>query len=621
MPPKIKKNEKKIAGELRRSQSITTFGSGSLIDLPRFSGIISGIDKWPIRKIPEAAIHERNLEKMLGKECFYQVYSSDDKLENSFAIPAYRFPTWYYCPECHRLDRFQKISLSTSNNTSEYNSDLFCDKCSTPKKKVKLVPSRFVVACLNGHIDEFPYLWWVHRWKTGVGDYKEHKLKLEYKGATGGLGGIHIYCETCGASTTMAGCMDKEALKGLKCHGNMPWLGYDPSTRTWYKEPRECNATQRVLQRSANNVYYPVNSSALTIPPWSEKLFSLFERRNELFVDIFDTDDEDELLYGLRREYKKRKDEYGVDETTFIKAANMRYRDEPEDEINDKTLRCDEYTAFCGADVDNEHFKTCSVEVPEYFAGLISKIKQVKKLREVMVLNGFRRILPAVENDSDVRAKDGLFDDLFTSLSKQPLTWLPAIELFGEGIFIELDNAAVKEWETRTLSRYKGLAKRHKYPWIGKEMFDESHTRYVLLHTLSHLLIRQLSSQCGYATASLKEKIYSTYSDKGSEMCGILIYTSATDTDGSLGGLVREGLSERINDTLKNMLDESSWCSNDPICIDSPNQGYQGLNMAACHACTLLPETSCESLNCLLDRAAIVGTPENPEIGFFSRLL
>ena len=238
-----------------------------------------------------------------------------------------------------------------------------------------------------------------------------------------------------------------------------------------------------------------------------------------------------------------------------------------------------------------------------------------------MVLNGFRRILPAVENDSDVRAKDGLFDDLFTSLSKQPLTWLPAIELFGEGIFIELDNAAVKEWETRTLSRYKGLAKRHKYPWIGKEMFDESHTRYVLLHTLSHLLIRQLSSQCGYATASLKEKIYSTYSDKGSEMCGILIYTSATDTDGSLGGLVREGLSERINDTLKNMLDESSWCSNDPICIDSPNQGYQGLNMAACHACTLLPETSCESLNCLLDRAAIVGTPENPEIGFFSRLL
>ena len=140
--------------------------------------------------------------------------------------------------------------------------------------------------------------------------------------------------------------MDKEALKVLKCHGNMPWLGYDLATKSWYKEPRECNATQRVLQRSANNVYYPVNSSALTIPPWSEKLFSLFERRNELFVDIFDTDDEDELLYGLRREYKKRKDEYGVDETAFIKAANMRYRDEPEDEIKDKTLRCDEYTAF-----------------------------------------------------------------------------------------------------------------------------------------------------------------------------------------------------------------------------------------------------------------------------------
>ena len=621
MPPRIKKNENKIAGELRRSQSITTFGSGSLIDLPRFSGIVSGIDKWPVQKIPDAVIHERNLEKMLGKECFYQVYSSGDKLDTSFAIPAYRFPIWYYCPECHSLDKFKNIQASTNSNTSDYNSDLFCNRCSTPNKKVKLVPSRFIVACLNGHIEEFPYLWWAHRNKKDVGNYKDHKLKLEYKGATGGLGGIHIYCETCGASTTMAGCMDKEALKGRKCSGNMPWLGYDPATKGWYKDPRDCDASLRVLQRSANNVYYPVNSSALTIPPWSEKLFSIFEQRNIIFVDIFGEDDEEDILYGLRREYKKHKELYGVDERSFIKAAYMRYRDEPSEEIDDKVLRCDEYTAFCGADVEDEYFKTTSVEVPEDFKGLISKIKQVKKLREVMVLRGFRRILPVSENDAEEREKQGLSNDDFAPLSKQPLSWLPAIELFGEGIFIELDHDAVKEWEKRTLPRYEGLIKRHKHPWIGKEMFDEKRTRYILLHTLSHLLIRQLSSQCGYATASLKEKIYSTYTDKGSEMCGILIYTSATDTDGSLGGLVREGLSERINDTLKNMLDESSWCSNDPICIDSPSQGYQGLNLAACHACTLLPETSCESLNCLLDRAAIVGTPEDTELGFFGKLL
>ena len=104
-------------------------------------------------------------------------------------------------------------------------------------------------------------------------------------------------------------------------------------------------------------------------------------------------------------------------------------------------------------------------------------------------------------------------------------------------------------------------------------------------------------------------------------MSGVLIYTSATDTDGSLGGLVREGYSDRIGNTLRNMLQESSWCSNDPICIESLNQGYKGLNYSACHACTLLPETSCEALNCLLDRAAITGTPDNQDIAFFKDFL
>ena len=620
MPPPIKKNRNKIAGELRRSQSITTFGSGSLIDLPRFSGIISGIDKWPVHKIPNACIHERNLEKMLGKDCFYQVFSSGESLETDFAIPAYRFPVWYYCPECHNLDKFKNIQASTSSNTSDFNSDLYCYTCSTPAKKVKLIPSRFIVACLNGHIDEFPYMWWVHRKSEGVSNPKEHKLKLEYKGSTGGLGGIHVYCETCGASTTMAGCMDRDALKGLKCSGLMPWLGYDAGTKTWYKDPLNCSAGLRVLQRSANNVYYPVNSSVLTIPPWSERLFSEFEKRSEVFTDIFSEDDEDDIIYGLKRQFKKYPGVYGKSEADFIKAAFMRFGRKTDDNIDDKTLRCDEYSAFCNLDVDDDNFKTQSVEVPSDFRGLIAQIKQVKKLREVMVLKGFRRILPSVDNTSEEAQAAGVSNN-YAPISKQPLNWLPAIELYGEGIFIELDPQAVRDWEQKTETRYKSLVKRHKMPWIGKEMFGEGRTRYVLLHTLSHLLIRQLSAQCGYATASIKEKIYSTYADKDREMCGILIYTSATDTDGSLGGLVREGQSERINETLQNMLEECSWCSNDPVCIDTPSQGYQGLNLAACHACSLLPETSCEALNCLLDRAALVGTPEDRDIGFFSKLL
>ena len=104
-------------------------------------------------------------------------------------------------------------------------------------------------------------------------------------------------------------------------------------------------------------------------------------------------------------------------------------------------------------------------------------------------------------------------------------------------------------------------------------------------------------------------------------MCGVLIYTASGDSEGSLGGLVRRGEKGRLEDTIISATRNASWCSSDPICIDSLAQGVDGLNYAACHACTLLPETCCEMRNCLLDRASIVGTFKNKEIGFFSNLL
>jgi len=615
MPPVINRYTKKIAGELRRSQILTTYGCGALADFPRLSGIMAGLDKWPIFHLTESAkIHERNLEVMLGKEFFYQVSSPDDNLNNSFALPAYRFPTWYYCPECHALDKYNKISRSTYGSKGKYNNSLLCNVCSDKNHPVKLIPSRFIVACINGHLEDFPYVWWAHR-KKGICD--NPKLRIQYNGTTGGLDSIYISCDSCGATTTMAGCMDKEALKGLRCSRYMPWLGFDD--KHWYVDPNNCDATLRCLQRSANNVYYPVNKSALTVPPWSEKLQSVFAANNSLFEDIFDSD-EDQVIIGLKKQFHKHPELYGTDLNAFISAANARYKDELEI-VDEKSLRCDEYRAFCGEDIDDEYFRTESEDVPDFISLYISKIKLVKKLREVMVLQGFRRILPTHETNVEKRVEEGISENEFSPLSREPMNWLPAIELFGEGIFIELNEEMVSEWEKRNSVRYKKMFDRNDSDWIGKGMFDFKKPRYVLLHTLSHLLIRQLSSQCGYATASIKEKIYSTYTDVDQRMCGILVYTSATDTDGSLGGLVREGQKDRIVTIFENLLQESTWCSNDPLCIESTSQGFKGLNYAACHACTLLPETSCESLNCLLDRAAVVGTPDNLDIAYFKELL
>ncbi len=617
MPPSIRRNRKKLAGELRRSQILTSYGCGALVDFPRLSGIMAGLESWPVQLLPESAkIRERNLEIMLGKDFFYQVSSPEEDLDRTFTLPTYRFPSWYYCPECHRLDHYKKIAKSTASNTSDYNSALYCNECSDSVKQVKLIPSRFITACLNGHVDDFPYVVWVHR---GKGICENPQLYIEYKGTTGGLDSIHITCKTCEAETTMAGCMDSEALRRTKCKGNMPWLGFDGSR--WYKDPQECLASPRVLQRSANNVYYSVNKSALTIPPWSERLQSVFASKETLFEDIFDEEDEEETVRRLKKQFSKDPELYGGDEASFISAAYHRYRDIPEN-VNDKSLRMDEYRAFCGPDMDDDLFRTESADIPEFISEYVSQIKLVKKLREVMVLQGFRRILPSTETDLEERKKQGLSNEEFSPISRGPLNWLPAIELFGEGIFIQLNEGKVQEWEARNKDRYASMAKRHENAeWIGGGMFDESHPRYVLLHTLSHLLIRQLTSQCGYATASIKEKIYSTFVDEEFKMCGILIYTSATDTDGSLGGLVREGYYDRMQTTFENMFQESSWCSNDPLCVESTSQGFKGLNYAACHACTLLPETSCESMNCLLDRAAVVGTPDNKAVAYFENLL
>lgn len=149
---------------------------------------------------------------------------------------------------------------------------------------------------------------------------------------------------------------------------------------------------------------------------------------------------------------------------------------------------------------------------------------------------------------------------------------------------------------------------------------SSQNVRYILLHTLAHLIIRELTTQCGYTSASLKEKIYSSEGEE-KEMCGILIYTASSDSDGSLGGLARQGVTEKLRDILLTMLEEASWCSNDPICIDSTSQGYASLNYAACHACGLLPETSCECGNVLLDRGAIIGTAEDTSLGYFAEFM
>ena len=140
--------------------------------------------------------------------------------------------------------------------------------------------------------------------------------------------------------------------------------------------------------------------------------------------------------------------------------------------------------------------------------------------------------------------------------------------------------------------------------------------RFVMVHTFSHLLMRQLCYESGYGSASVRERLY-VFDDK----VGLLIYTADGDSEGSLGGLVRQGRNDRLGQTITSALERATWCSNDPICREVPEHGFEKLDLAACHACALVPETSCSQLNALLDRELVVGESTSGVRGFFTNYL
>ena len=605
------KKPAKAIGQLRKTQMITTFGSGAIADMPDYSVIMAGINQWHEKSL---VLHEPNLEKLLKVSKFKEPYvsdSSEGKINPD--VPAYRFPYFCFCPACGRLMPYWGFGDKEGKT------------CNHGHPAKKIVPSRFVAACINGHIEDFPYDWWVHH-----GDFSEcpaqkrnTNLKISFSDKTSGLESIIITCTACGKSRTMAGCMSREALLGYSCKSKRPWLGKKN------RDDKECRAPMRVLLRGASNVYFPLTVSALTIPPRDNQIQKIIAQKWDCFRPLFAIEPDDQLLGQFACAYLKPVLDSGICTLDELVSEIRKYHLENDlnqanesDELYTKqNLLEDEYRVLCQGNYDDPNvpqFKIARTDVPEFLQKYIEDIVLAKRLKEVMALRGFRRIVPDQYDPEDMRYLGYNLAGDYVPLSDVPLGWLPAIEMLGEGIFIRIKEDTLKEWESKYEEEYAPMKARLEKSNVGCDNFS---ARYVLLHTLSHLLIRQLSLECGYSGATIKERIYSTYPDSDIKMSGILLYTSSSDSDGSLGGLVRKGLPDTFEMIFKNMLQEASWCSSDPICIESHAQGYDSLNFAACHACALLPETSCEMRNCLLDRAAIVGTLQNRDRGFFGELL
>jgi hypothetical protein len=444
------------------------------------------------------------------------------------------------------------------------------------------------MVCEGGHIDDFPYLAWVH----ARGDTKNgvHHLKVRTLGMTASLRDIVINC-SCGQSRSMEGAFRRNALKDITwCTANQPWLSR--------RDPDGCSRIPRVLQRGASNVWFSLVDSAISIPPWSEDAFKALNRYWEAVRHIPD----DALINVLTGMELDRISGYTIDE--LVEAVRERRdAEDPSQDLDADLIKDQEYVALTRGkpqrSAKQDFVCVPASHVTISVTNVFQSVMVVKRLREVRVLSSFTRVREPEPTDLEER---------LSPLAREELSWLPAIEVVGEGIFLELAVDRVAAWEAQgaVQRRAEVLRENARKREHGKSsMFSSRITpRLLLTHTLAHLLINQWSLECGYPAASLRERLY-----VNDDHAGLLIYTATSDSAGSLGGLISQANPDRLEPSLRNALASAAWCSSDPLCIESEPGGTDALNLAACHCCALLPETSCEEMNVLLDRAALIGIP------------
>lgn len=584
-------------GKIRRSQILFNAGPGAIVDFRTQRGPVSvvclGLDQYPQGQV----IHEARLERRLRiAELRMPPAAIDSKSSQSSqttrTMPAVRFPTWMQCPSCNRFQHMDGWGREPGEPA------LHCQACSVGgPKKVYVIPAPFVTACAAGHLADFPWVQWVsHQAACPARD----KYTLQSQGS-GGLAGLVQRCLGCGASAIMEGAFNPDALKQFgPCPGTRPWLpGAAAEACT-----ADGDGRRKTLQRGASNMYFAVIASALDIPPWSDGIQQRLKRDWDRIM-TFGDDQLRDFLRSLRIA-----GQFNLSEDELLREVLIRKR--RLHSASDEDLRIDEYKQLCAdalpGDERNE-FEIRIEPVPAEIRPWIRRLVRVLRLREVRALRGFTRVRPP---DPEIPGAPVPWAPL--SLSEQ--TWLPGIEVRGEGIFVELDPARIATWAPQLDARTREIEQAWIADWSRRHpSVPPPRTitpKTLLVHSLAHALIRALSIECGYSAASLRERLY-----VHGDACGCLIYTAAPDSDGTLGGLARQGKAARFVPMLASALAAQRWCASDPLCITDRHSFSEAATGAACHSCLLASETSCEEFNRLLDRQALVGATDDPTVGYF----
>lgn len=616
-------NYKTRVGELRPSQILMTFGVGSIVDLPHISVMVMGLEDWPSSDYRE--ITEERLLASVRNALGAQVKSlrsppilpETDRFnrfeeQSLLGVPVAPFPRWLVCPHCRRL-------APLSSNQFLLKADPFRpdrvryvhENCRKPGKLPTAIPARFIVACKKGHLDDFPWVEFVHKGKTNC----HYKLMLVEVGPSGEAADIFVKCETCDTSRPMANAFDPSQNALPSCRGRRPHLR-DFDDEGCKSENGQSNEMAAMLQ-GASNSWFPIMLSLLSIPQSSNLLTQLV---TDNWADLNDIEGEKEIAMLRRRNLLRAFGEYSDDE---LFAAIKSKQDEDESSEGDEVadLKTPEWEVFI--DPDNaqrtKDFRLRKVKPPKKYAEYFDTVVLAERLREVRALIGFTRI----ESPGDYENPADFPADQRMSISRRKPEWVPSNEVRGEGIFFKFNESRLRKWASGVNDLNGEFFAAHK-AWRSSRGLDPPEEgypgiRFVVLHSFAHALIRQLSLECGYTAASLRERIYCREPGGDEpEMAGVLIYTAAPDSEGTLGGLVSLGEPAVLQRHLDQALDSMRLCSTDPLCSEHrANKDGLVLHAASCHACLFASETSCERGNRYLDRSVLVETVDREKLAFF----
>lgn len=625
-------------GAIRPSQLMWSYGIGAMVDLPRLSVMVEGLERWNTdhaRVISEdrllAAVRrelgrqvQRLYEPPLPEEDPFKADEFDPV--HRIGVPVGVFPQWLRCPRCGLMSDADSGVFTFDGSNRRPDEAGYLHKICSKKGKGRApycIPARFLVACRAGHLDDFPWREYVHRGNTSC----TGTIKFYEKGSSLETANLFVACDNglgfshsedgdddghagggdggCGARPRSM--VDAFGVKGLtalpRCRGRHPHLRDSSGS---------CGLELRTILLGSSSSWFPKAISALSIPTGASELDQAVEEKWSLLENV---DEESEIkpfrkanLLGSATQFSDAEIWSAIEAR---RAGTQAHVETAEMKPPEWAVLSDPASAPKGSD-----FEVALGDVPTGYDKVFAPTVLVEKIREVNALVGFTRL----EAPEDLLRGD---DDLtYAPISLNDPTWVPANEVRGEGILVRFLPDAIAAWEQRpeTSARLSQLEEANQHWRAARHLPTDGGYpghRHVLIHTFSHLLMRELALECGYSATSIRERIYASGIDDDHDMAGVLIYTAAPDSEGTLGGLVRLGESKMLGRLIGQAIEHARLCASDPLCAEHDPVPDRALHAAACHACTFAPETGCEFGNRFLDRATVIPTLQVTNAAFF----